>query len=295
MDQRLRAVTPFERNPDMASTSNSFPLTGPINLHARLGHGQVTVTAVDDLETATVTLRPRGRVGLNKAAPTTNEVIERMVVEMRGPTLFVTAPRQGGIFDMFGGWRREKDAVDVDIQVPSGTAVKISTFTADVHVLGRCGGADVATGSATINLADVDGNLLLRYGSGRSSVDHVSGSVTIRSGSGDAKLGTVEGGVEAGCGSGRLEVTSVRGTVRSRAGSGDAMLGVVYGDVDLASGSGTMQIGLPAGVAAKLDVTTGSGTVNTDLPIDNGPRRESPVITVKARTGSGNIRLFRAA
>ena len=83
----------------------------------------------------------------------------------------------------------------------------------------------------------------------------------------------------------------IRGAVRSRAGSGDALLGVVYGDVDLASGSGTMQIGLPAGVAARLDVTTGSGTVNTDLPIENGPRQESPVITVRARTGSGNIRL----
>jgi len=276
----------------MASTSNTFPLSGRINLHARLGHGQITVNAVDDLDAATVTLRPR-HAGLAKNA--TNETIERMVVEMRGPTLFVTAPRQGGIFDMFGGSRREKDAVDVDVQVPSGTALKISTFTADVNVLGRCGGADVATGAAAIVLDDVDGDLVLRYGSGTSTVQHVRGSVQIRSGSGDATIGTVDGEVHAGCGTGRLEVASVRGAVRSRAGSGDAMLGVVYGDVDLASGSGTMQIGLPAGVAARLDVTTGSGMVKTELPIEDGPRREAPVITVRARTGSGNIRLFRAS
>ena len=276
----------------MATTHNSFPLTGPINLHARLGHGRITVTAIDDLETATVSLRPH-KAGLTKG--TANDAIERMVVELRGPTLYVTAPRQGGIFDMFGGMRREKDAVDVDVQVPSGTAVKISTFTADVEVVGRCGGADVATGAAAIALDDVDGDLVLRYGSGTSNVKHVNGSVTIRSGSGDAVLGSIEGQLQAGCGTGRLEVGSVRGAVRSRAGSGDAMLGVVYGDVDLASGSGTMQIGLPSGLAAKLDVTTGSGTVNTDLPIEDGPRRESPVITVRARTGSGNIRLFRAA
>lgn len=277
----------------MASTSNSFPLTGSINLQARLGHGQLTVTAVDELDTATVTLRPRRGVGLTKGA--TNEAIERMVVELRGPTLFVTAPRQGGIFDMLGGWRREKDAVDVEVTVPSGTALKVSTFTADVRVVGRCGGADVSTGAASITLEQVDGDLLLRYGSGTSDVEQVSGSVTIRSGSGDSKLGTVGGELHAGCGSGCLEVGSVHGAVRTRAGSGDALIGAVYGDVDLASGSGTMQIGLPAGFAAKLDVTTGSGTVNTDLPIEEGPRRESPVITVRARTGSGNIRLFRAA
>jgi len=276
----------------MASTQNSFPLTGPINLHARVGHGRITVTAIDDLDTATVTLRPR-KAGLTKGA--TNEVIDRMVVEMRGPTLSITAPRQGGIFDMFGGLRREKDGVDVDVQVPSGTALKISTFTAAVELVGRSGGADVATGAAAITLDHVDGNLVLRYGSGTSKVTHVSGSVTIRSGSGDATLGTVDGELQAGCGSGRLEVGTVRGAVRSRAGSGDALLGVVYGDVDLASGTGTMQIGLPPGVAAKLDVTTGSGSVNTDLPIEAGPRHEAPVITVRARTGSGNIRLFRAA
>lgn len=277
----------------MASTHNSFALTGPINLQARLGHGQLTVTAVDDLDTATVTLRPRGASSLTKNANSTT--IDQMIVELRGPTLYLTAPRQGGLFDMLGGWRRDKDAVDVDVQVPSGTALKISTFTAGVRVIGRCGGADVSTGAATIHLADVDGDLTLRYGSGTSFADHVTGSVTLRSGSGDAKLGAVDGRLEAGCGNGRLEVGAVRGSVRSRAGSGDALLGVVYGDVDLASGSGTMQIGLPTGVAARLDVTTGSGTVNTDLPIEDGPRQEAPVITVRARTGSGNIRLFRAA
>ena len=277
----------------MANTSTSFPLSGPINLQARLGHGRLTVTAVDDLETATVTLRPHHVSKLTKNA--SSEAIERIVVEMRGPTLSVIAPRQGGIFDMFGGWRREKDAVDVEIRVPSKTAIKASTFTADIVVQGRCGGADIATGAATVTIDHVDGDLQLRYGSGSSTVSRVAGSVTIRSGSGDARFGEVMGGVQAGCGSGRLEIGSVHGTLRSRAGSGDAVLGAVYGDVDLASGSGTVQIGLPAGLAARLDVTTGSGGVTTDLPIEDGPRRESPVITVRARTGSGNIRLFRAA
>ena len=285
----------------MASTDSTFPLTGPINLHARLGHGRLTVTAVDDLAVASVSLRPysRGGVDLGKAGadPVVTDAIDRMVVELRGPTLFVTAPRQGGIFDMIGGWRREKEAVDVEVRVPSGTALKISSFTADVRLAGRSGGADVSTGAAAITLDHVDGDLTLRYGSGTSSVERVSGSVTIRSGSGDAKLGAIGGALHAGCGSGRLEVASVRGALRSRAGTGDAVIGAVYGDVDLASGSGTMQIGLPAGVAARLDVTTGSGMVHTDLPIENGPRHANAgnaVISVRARTGSGNIRLHRA-
>ena len=51
----------------MANTTNSFPLSGAINLHARLGHGQLTITAVDDLEAeATVTLRPHAASKLPK-------------------------------------------------------------------------------------------------------------------------------------------------------------------------------------------------------------------------------------
>jgi hypothetical protein len=276
----------------MAPSTNTFPLTGPINLLVRLAHGHVHVVAVEDLTEASVTLTGKAPSLVKGGA---DEAVDRIVVELQGPTLSVIAPRQGGIFDMLGGWRRDRDAVNVEIRVPSGTAVKISTFTADVVVDGCCGGADLATGAASITLEHVEGDLLLRYGSGASQVSRVDGSVTIRSGSGDAKLGQVEGGVQAGCGSGRLEIGTVHGAVRSRAGSGDAMIGAVYGDVDLASGSGTVEIGLPAGLTARLDVTTGSGGVSTDLPIESSPRQDGPTITIRARTGSGNIRLFRAA
>jgi hypothetical protein len=277
----------------MAPSTSTFPLTGPINLHAKLGHGRITVTALDDLTEATVAISSRRPMTLEKDAP--DEVVDRITVELRGPTLFISAPRQGTILDMIGGWRGDRDAVDVDVRVPSGTALKIATFTADVVVVGRCGGADIATGGAAITLEHVDGDLLLRYGKGTSDVRRVDGSVTLRSGSGNAKLGQVSGGVQAGCGSGRLEVDSIRGTVRSRAGSGDAVFNAVYGDVDLASGSGTMSIGLPAGIVARLDATTGSGRVDTDLPVEDNPRSGGPTITVRARTGSGDIRVFRAA
>ena len=42
----------------MASESTRFPIDGPINLVARLGHGSITVAARDDLAEAVVQLRP---------------------------------------------------------------------------------------------------------------------------------------------------------------------------------------------------------------------------------------------
>ncbi|MEO8889816.1 MAG: DUF4097 family beta strand repeat-containing protein [Jatrophihabitantaceae bacterium] len=271
-------------------TTQTFPLTAAINLQVRTGTGSLVVMAQDDLAEAVVTLTARSQ---------DSDIVERTVVELTGPTLSVTTPRQGGILDLpiFGG-RRDRDAIDITVTVPSGTAIKASSYTADISVRGRCGGADLTTGAADISVEHVDGDLRIRYGSGSCSAERVEGSVTSRSGSGRARFGTIGGSLNAGCGSGELTAESVGGTVHARAGSGGATLGSVRGDVDLGSGSGNMSIGLPAGYPARLDVTTGSGRVTSDLPIEDTPApslSKAQPLTIRARTGSGDIRVFRAA
>jgi hypothetical protein len=266
-------------------TTKTFALTQPINLVGRIGHGSFRVTALDDLTEATVTLTARTEG---------SEVLSRMSAELRGSTLQISSPRQGGIFDLLGG-SRNHDAVDVEVTVPSGTPIKISSFTADITVTGRCGPADIASGASEINADHIDGDLRLRYGSGNCHIDHVTGSVQTRSGSGDAWFGEVGGALSSACGTGRLEVGTVRGAVRFRAGSGGATFGAIYGDVDLASGSGELRIGVPAGVSARLDLTTGSGHVDPQLPISQTPAGGGRPITIRARTGSGDVQLFRAA
>lgn len=268
-------------------TNYTFPLDGPINLLVRAGHGSVTVDAQDDLTEASVTLEP----GVQGA-----DILAQTVVQMRGPTLVVHSPRQGGIFDLpiFGG-SRDHHGIDMRIVVPSGTAVKISAFTAPISITGRVGGADLAFAAAEAAVGHVDGDLRLRFGSGTAEAAHVGGSVQVRSGSGDAQFGEIGGALTSGCGSGVLRVRVVHGAVRSRCGSGTARLDEVHGDVDATSGSGSLEIGLPAGVTAHLDVHTGSGRVQSELPIENEPATRTDAITVRARTGSGDVRLFRAA
>lgn len=268
--------------------TRTFPLSGPINLLARVGHGSLTVHQRDDITEAVVTLEPVAKK---------SDVIEQTIVEMRGATLAVVMPRQGGVFDLpiFSPTRRGRDAVDVTVTVPSGTAMKITSLGASVTVDGRSGSADIAAGAATVELDRIDGDLRLRYGSGTARCGSVTGSVQTRSGSGDVELGEVGGALTSACGSGHLEVAVVHGPVRFRTGSGGARLGAVHADVDVASGSGGLAIGLPSGRPARLDVTTGSGRVASELPIQDSPAGDGRPITVRARTGSGEIRLFRAA
>lgn len=269
-------------------TTTTFPLSEPTGLQLRLASGSLTVHALDGLTEASVTLVPR---------VDDSDIVERTVVELRGSTLYVTSPRQGGIFDLpiLGGRRHHRNAMDVTVTLPSGSAVKATTSTADISVDGRCGSADIASGGSTISLDEVDGDLRLRYGRSSCQVGRVSGSVELRSGSGDARFGEIGGELSSERGSGKLDVAAVHGPVRSRSGSGRTTLGAVHGDVEVLSGTGELAIGIPAGQPARLDVATGSGRVDSELPVEEQPAQSGEAISIKAQTGRGNIRLFRAA
>ena len=264
-------------------TTKTFAITRPISLVARIGHGSLTVTALDDLIEASVTMTARTEG---------SGVLDRTTVTLQGTTLQINSPRQGGM----GGFSTDliRDAIDIEVTVPSGTPLKLNSNTADITVTGRCGSADVACGSSDVTADYVDGDLRLRYGSGDCHIERVTGSVQARSGSGAARFGEVGGALTSACGSGQLEVGAAHGAVRFRAGSGSAELRAIYGDVDLASGSGEISIGVPAGVSARLDLTTGSGRVNPQLAISQTATAASRAITIRARTGSGDIHLFRA-
>jgi hypothetical protein len=266
-------------------TTRSFPVTGPIQLVVRSGHGSVHVDARDDISVATVTLTAQGDAA----------VLER-AVEMRGSTLAVVLPRQGGIFDLpLLGRHRNLDAVDIEVCVPTGSDVKISTFTAEVTLTGRMGAADIASGVAAISAQDVDGDLRLRFGSGAAEVRSVRGNVQSRAASGSAHFGEVGGAFTSACGSGDVSLEQARGAVRTRAGSGGAVIGAAHGDVDFVSGSGSVTVGLPAGRSARLDLTTGSGRVESELPVESKATAPGRPLSVRIRTGSGDIRLVRAA
>jgi hypothetical protein len=116
---------------DDQSGTRTFPLSGPITLDCRLRFGSVTVHAQDDRGDASVTLRQRD---------TGSEVAAATTVELRGHTLVVHAPKpRGTIFDrpLLGGRYQQREAVDIDITIPSGTAVKIVAGDADVALVMR--------------------------------------------------------------------------------------------------------------------------------------------------------------
>ncbi len=266
-----------------------FELSGPINLDCRIGFGNIIVHADENGTQASVTLTARAA---------DSDVVERTTVEMRGPTLVVYGPRpRGGLFDvpLFSRRLRDHDGMDVDVTVPAGTATRISSYGADIVVTGRSGSAEIASGSASVRLDDVDGDLRLRYGSGPATVRRVTGSAEVKYGSGKLNLAEIGGALDVTCGSGTLLVGVAHGAVRLRTGSGGATVEVAESDVDLTSGSGDFSIGLRPGQSASLEVVTGSGRLHSELPVDDVPPSGKDPATIRARTGSGDVHLRRVA
>lgn len=263
----------------MAERITTFPLSGPINLHARVSRGSLTVATRDDLAEAVVELAPDDA---------DSDIVALFRVQLNGPTLEVLGPKQG-----LGARRRH--TVRATITVPTHTAMRLETAHADIRMTGTSGGADIVSATSDIDLDTVDGDLRIRTGSSDARAGTVTGGATLRSGSGNLTIGEVGGDLEWGAGSGDLDVGAVRGTTRLRTGSGDMSVRAVYGDAELVTGSGNLSIGLPTGISVRLDTRMGSGRVVSELPIEDAPVESNRTISVRTRAGSGDVRLFRAA
>jgi DUF4097 and DUF4098 domain-containing protein YvlB len=256
-----------------------FGLDGPISLSCRLGGGSLEIHAEPERQAAQVVAEPRDP---------RSDVLSRSTIELRGSQLIVHVPDEGSGFGHSG-----RDNVDLTVWVPATTPMRLAAGSADITLHGRSGAMDVRTGSSTISLDEVEGELAARTGSGDLRARLVTGAVACKGGSGDVEIDTVGGDLAVTVGSGDLQLGTARGSVRLRSGSGTADIGSLSRDADLTSGSGSLTIGLAAGVRARLDVRTGSGQVRTEMPLENSAG-DGPTITLRARTGSGDVTVRRA-
>ncbi|MDQ1732370.1 MAG: hypothetical protein QOK10_2529 [Pseudonocardiales bacterium] len=273
-------------------TDYTFPIDGTIDgalsLQCRFAFGSLTIEAHDDLAEAAVQVRPR---------QADSQILEHLVVTLKGSSLVVAAPRpHGGWFDLpsFIGRHDERDAVDIVVAVPTRTRVKVASFSAEVTARGRLGITDLSSGSSKIQLDQVEGDLRTRCGSGGLSVNRVAGRLTVKMGSCDVRAAEIGRAAEIALGSGDVQLGVAHGPVRMRSGSGSVEIDEAHGDVEVVTGSGSVAVGLPAGLQARLDAVTGRGALNSELPVSESPSETSSSISIRARTGRGDVTIRRS-
>lgn len=282
-------------------TTTTFATPRPVHVRVELGAGTVTIdasgadSASSVVELAAADDHPDGPAAVAATA-----------IDQHGDELLVKVPRP---------WRGHRaPPLALRMAVPAESRLSIDVTAADVAVTGRVGTSALNAGSGDVTVATVEGDVRISSGSGDIEVGSVAGAAKLRAGSGTVRVGHTATSAHVGTGSGDVTIERADGDVLAKSGSGDLRIGRAQGSAALSSGSGHLfvdrigagslsaktasghvEVGVGDGVVVWLDVQTVSGDIGSTLAESDAPVAGEPVLELRARTVSGDIRIHRVA
>ncbi|QRP48719.1 DUF4097 family beta strand repeat-containing protein [Amycolatopsis sp. FDAARGOS 1241] len=193
-------------------------------------------------------------------------------------------------------WQLRNVPVAVTVHAPKGSHVEVRAGAADVTVTGAAGRADILTGSGEVTLERADGAAIVRTGTGRVKLGPTAAGLQLRTGSGSVEAASVSGSATLATGTGSVWLGSVEGEVMARTGSGDLSVAEAgSGSLELITGSGEVRVGIRRGVTAEVELASAAGRVHSELDVSGTPPEAGAALRVRARTGTGNAVVTRAA
>jgi DUF4097 and DUF4098 domain-containing protein YvlB len=278
-----------------------FDTPEPISVQIDLPVGDAWITATDRTDTV-VEVRPR-----SASSKADVSAAEQTTVEYAAGRLLIRAPKSWRRYGFFGAG----PAVDVLIQVPTGSNVEAEAAWAAFRCEGRLGECRFKTGG-TIRL-DQTGALDIDTSHGEIAVERVAGSARIKSSSGNVRIGEIDGTTEIKNSSGSCWIGENTGDVRVNTAYGDITIDralasvtartaygslrigeVTRGSVDLQTSYGGIEVGVRRGTAAWLDLNSRNGRVHNALDTTEGPAQTDDTVEVRSSSSWGDITIRRA-
>jgi Putative adhesin len=266
----------------------TFEVQGPVELDVRLTSGEIEVDPTAD-----------GRVEVELIA--LDEESQRLVDDARielsphghRPTVVVDVPQKRGFsLNLFG-----RSGIECRIRCPHDSGLSVRTKSADVSARGTLGGLNVATASGDVDVDRVSGGVNVKSASSDFSGREIGGGVNIQTASGDIDISVARGPVNVTSVSGDISIGEAYDNVNANSVSGDQDHGaVMQGVVAAHSVSGDVTIAVRRGSKAFLDCTTVSGDTTSELELTaEAPASDGPLVEIRAKTVSGDIRITRAS
>lgn len=280
----------------------AFDTPEPILATIDIPGGEVRITASDRADTV-VEVRPR-----SESEDVDVQTARETQVDYAQGRLLVKAPRNKGRWWLF---ERGRGAVEVTVELPTGSRVDIDAYVAEVYCQGRLGETKVKSSSGATRL-DQTGRLRLRT-AGDIAVERAAGQADVTSADGDIWIGEIDGPAVLSTSNGDIAVGEVHDDVRLKTASGDLTVDrahagvnartpsgeirigeVARGEAVLETASGRVEVGIRKGSAAWLDVRTGYGSVRNAMDAAGSPDPADETVQVRVRTGAGDIVIRRA-
>jgi len=265
----------------------TFEVQGPVELDVRLTSGDIAVDASVD-----------GRVDVELIAH--DEESQRLVdgarVELthsgQRPIVVVDVPQKRGFaLNLFG-----RGGIECRVRCPQESGLSVRTKSADISARGTLGALNVATASGDIEVDRVTGGVNVKSASSDFSAREIGDGVSIQTASGDIDIDIARGPVNITSVSGDISIGEAYDNVNSNSVSGDQdHRAVMQGVVSVNSVSGDVTVAVRRGSRAFLDCTTVSGDTTSELELSSeAPTGDGPLVEVRAKTVSGDIRITRA-
>ena len=265
-----------------------FEVSGPVEIDVRLVSGEIEVDA---------TLDGRVEVALIGNDDESRALVEEARVELQehGTTkVVVDVPQRRSGFGF--GFVFGRQRISCRVRCPERSTLTARTKAAGVITRGTLGAVNVATASGEVELERVDGGVNVKSASGDVSAREITGGANAQTASGDVSIEIARGPVSVATASGDVEIGEAYDNVSVNSVSGDQHhRAVVQGSVGAHSVSGDIEIGVRKGSRAWLDCNTVSGDTSSELDVTpEVPAGDGPLVEIRAKTVSGDIRITRA-
>lgn len=269
----------------------SFEVSGPVEIDLRLRNGEIEVESTAETTRVEVEL-----IGHDEES---KELVEAARIELQDHQgrrqLLVDVPnkRSGGFnFGFFFG----RQGITCRIRTPHGSPLSVRTKSADLRVHGTSGSVSVVSASGDVELQRVEGALSVKTASGDVRAGEVTAALSVQTASGDVSVDSVHGAVAVNTVSGDVSIDEAYDNVATNTVSGDQKHGAVLrGTLAAHSVSGDVHIGVRRGSKVFLDCNTVSGDTVSELELSpESPAGDGPLVEIRAKTVSGDIRISRA-
>ena len=179
--------------------------------------------------------------------------------------------------------------------VPAGLSFNLATGSADIAITTDIARSRITSGSGDITTAGAS-DITCTTGSGDIAMAAVRGEAArVNTGSGDIEIDDAYCPLSAKSGSGDVLIRTLhRADLQASSGSGDITVPFTSGSVDLRSASGSLTVGIADDLPAWLDLNSVSGRIRIALEASAPPAAGEPFVSVRARTASGEIAVYRA-
>jgi DUF4097 and DUF4098 domain-containing protein YvlB len=261
----------------------TFSTPRPIDLAINIQVGRIDVIASDRSDTV-VTLkpsssRPNDRRGVDETKVTFDD--ERLSIIGPKAKISWIGPNSG-------------DSVDVTIELPADSRLTAELAVGNIHTSGLLGATRIKSSTGSVGL-DAVGDAEVTAAYGQIKIGRITGEALLKSSYGGVVIGTSTGDVEAKLSYGDLTIATAMGSVTATTAFGGVRLSdVSSGSVQVDSGFGEVSIGVRPGVAAWLDLSSKEGRVRNDLAAEAAPDASEQTVSIRVRTGNGDITIQRA-